>query len=430
MKDTIVDFFRGKSVLILGFGREGKSTLEFLRRELPDLAIAIADQEPVEDDVVKNTTVISGNNYLEACKNYDIIMKAPGIAIKNDLDDATKAKITCQTDLFLRAFGAQTIGVTGTKGKSTTSSLIAHVLRAGGWDAQFAGNIGTPCFEIIDNISEKTPIVLEISSHQLEFAKASPHIAVLLNMYEEHFDHYATPEDYYNAKKNIFRFQSANDLLIYGDIFQHTDKAEIDALPCYKIDITKTEIVPPSEIQTKLLGAHNMLNIQVAAAVASTFGVDGEAFRKAIAEFEPLPHRLEFVGTYRDIKFYNDSIATAQEATINAIKAVGDVDTLILGGLDRGIDYHPLVNFIRNTNIRYVLLLPNTDKRIQEIFAEDHYLQGLYPVKDMHEAVEKAYELTTPSKSCLLSPAAASYNSYKNFEERGKDFKNLIKMLQ
>ena len=431
MKDQVIDFFRNKKVLILGFGREGKSTLDFLRRELPDITVAIADKNEITDeDVVKNTTIISGDNYLEACKDYDLVMKAPGVVIKNDLDDATKAKITSQTDIFLRVFGAQTIGVTGTKGKSTTSSLIAQVLKAGGWDVQFAGNIGTPCFEIIDNINDKTPIVLELSAHQLEYVKASPHIAVLLNIYEEHFDHYATPEDYYNAKKNIYRYQTAGDLLIYGDIFQHADKAEIDALPGYKIDITSTEIVPRSEIRTHLIGDHNMLNIQVAAAIAASFKIDGDVFRKAVADFKPLPHRLEYVGTYRGIKFYNDSIATAQEAVINAIKALGDVDTIILGGMDRGIDYHPLVDFIRNTNIRYVILLPNTEKRFQEIFAESHYLQGIYPVKDMHEAVEEAYKLTTPSKSCLLSPAAASYNSYKNFEERGEDFKNLVKMLQ
>ena len=427
MKDKIVDYLRGKKILILGYGREGKSTLEFIRRELPDAVVAIADQQNI---VVENTTVISGDNYLEVCKDYDLIMKAPGVVIKNDLDDTTKAKITSQTDLFLRVFGPQTIGVTGTKGKSTTSSLIAHVLKAGGWNVQFAGNIGEPCFNIIDSITPESPIVLELSSHQLEYVKASPHIAILLNMYEEHFDHYATPEDYYRAKCNIYRYQNAQDLLIYGDIFQHVNEAEIKALPQFKIDITKTEIVPPSAIHTQLIGAHNMLNIQVAAAIAKTFGVEGEVFRNAVADFKPLPHRLEFVGTFRGIKFYNDSIATAQEAVINAIKAIQDVDTIIIGGLDRGIDYHPLVDYIRGTNVRNVILLPDTDKRIQAIFAEDHYLQGLFPVKDMREAVEQAYKLTTPSKSCLLSPAAASYNTYKNFEERGDDFKKLVSMLQ
>lgn len=429
MKQQIIDALKGKKILILGFGREGKSTLEFIKRELPEAEVAIADQNAISDESVVNITTYTGENYLECCKNYDIIMKAPGVIIKDFLDDATKAKITSQTDLFMQAFGAQTIGITGTKGKSTTSTLTYEVLKAAGKETLLVGNIGKPCFDFLDQITPQTIIVYELSAHQLEFIKASPHIAVLLNLYEEHFDHYLTPEHYYGAKKNIYRYQSANDLLIFGDIFQHATREEIAALPCSKIDITKTEIVPRSEIRTKLIGDHNRLNIQVVAAIAYALRIDGEVFKETVAEFEGLPHRLEFVGTYSHIKFYNDSIATAQEATINAIKALGDVDTVILGGMDRGLDYHPLITFIRHSNIRNVILLPDTDKRMLAIFSEDKYLQGVFRVANMREAVVKAYEVTAPSKSCLLSPAAASYNTYKNFEERGDDFKNLVKKL-
>ncbi len=427
MKNQIIDFLRNKSILILGFGREGKSSLDFIHRELPEANVAIADQQEI---VVENTTVFSGENYLDACKDYDVILKAPGVIIKDALDDATKAKITSQTDLFMRAYHQQVIGVTGTKGKSTTSSLIYHVLKTAGYDTQLVGNIGKPCFDVLDEINQKTTVVFELSAHQLEYIQASPHIAVLLNIYEEHFDHYSTPDDYYNAKKNIYKYQTANDLLIYGDIFQHATPEEIAAAPAIKVDITKTTIIPREQIRTQLIGEHNLLNIQVAAAIAYSFRMNGEVFLNAVASFKPLPHRLEYVGTFRGIKFYNDSIATAQEAVINAIKALGDVDTIILGGMDRGLDYHPLVDFIRHSNIRNVILLPATDERIRQIFAEDRYLQGLFPVKDMREAVELAYKTTSPSKSCLLSPAAASYGFYKNFEERGDDYKNLVNMLQ
>ncbi len=430
MKEQIVNYLRGKKILILGFGREGKSSLNFIRQNLPEATVAIADQNPIDDPDVVNITTITGENYLQACADYDLILKAPGVVIKNDLDDATKAKITSQTDLFMRVYHQHVIGVTGTKGKSTTSSLIHHVLKCAGYDSQLVGNIGKPSFDVIDSINENTIIVYELSAHQLEYIKASPYIAVLLNIYEEHFDHYATPEDYYNAKKNIFRYQTQNDLLIYGDIFQHATPEEIAAVPSAKIDITKKEIIPNDQIRTQLIGAHNRLNIQVAAAIAYVFRIDGEVFKAAIASFQPLPHRLEFVGTFRGIKFYNDSIATAQEAVINAVKALGDVDTLILGGMDRGLDYHPLVDFLRHSNVRNVILLPATAERFRQIFAEDRYLQGLFPVKDMREAVEQAYKLTTPSKSCLLSPAAASYGFYKNFEERGDDYKNLVNMLK
>ena len=430
MKEQIIEKLRGQKILILGFGREGKSTLTFLNRELPDAEIAIADINPIEDESVVKYTTFTGQDYLNCCKDYNIIIKAPGVAIKNDLPDSEKAKITSQTDLFLQAYRNQTIGITGTKGKSTTSSLIYHILQKTGKKSVLVGNIGKPCFDFLDEITPETIVVFEISAHQLEYVKASPHYAILLNIYEEHFDHYATPEDYYSAKKNIFRLQQTGDLLVYGDIFQHATQAELDAVPSFKIDIEKTEVVPKNQIRTALLGEHNLKNIEAAAAVAYALRIDGEAFLDAVASFQGLPHRLQYVGTFRGIKFYNDSIATAQEATINAVKAVGDVDTLILGGMDRGLDYHPLVDFLKHSNVRNILLLPDTGAKIEQIFAEDRYVQGLIRVKNMEEAVKMAYEVTNPSQSCLLSPAAASYGFYKDFQERGEDYCRLVNMLQ
>ena len=430
MKDQIIEQLRDKTILILGFGREGRSSLKFIYDNLPHAVVAIADQNPIDDDVVKNTTVISGKDYLSACKDYDVILKAPGVIIKDELDAETKAKITSQTDLFMQAYRKQIIGVTGTKGKSTTSSLIHHVLANNGFDSRLVGNIGKPCFDIIDEIKPQTVIVYELSAHQLEYIKASPYIAVLLNIYEEHFDHYSTPDDYYNAKKNIFKYQIEYDVLIYGDIFQHCTNEEIKNAKATKINILEKTFVDPATVETKLIGEHNMRNIQVAAAIARIFGINIYRFLKAIKTFEPLPHRLEYVGTFHGIKFYNDSIATAGEAVINAIKAIGDVDTIILGGMDRGLDYHPLVDFIRKSAVRNVILLPDTAERFQNVFNEEHYTQGLFPVSNMEEAVKKAYEVTAAGKSCILSPAAASYGFYKNFEERGDDYKKLIAMLQ
>ena len=430
MKEQIIEKLRGQKILILGFGREGKSTLAFLNRELPDAEIAIADINPIEDESVVKYTTFTGPEYLNCCKDYNVIIKAPGVSIKNDLPDSEKAKITSQTDLFLQAYRNQTIGITGTKGKSTTSSLIYHILQETGKKSVLVGNIGKPCFDFLDEITPETIVVFEISAHQLEYVKASPHYAILLNIYEEHFDHYATPEDYYSAKKNIFRLQQTGDLLVYGDIFQHTTQAELDAVPSFKIDIEKTEVIPKNQIKTTLLGEHNLKNIEAAAAVAYALRIDGEAFLNAVASFQGLPHRLQYVGTFRGIKFYNDSIATAQEATINAVKAVGDVDTLILGGMDRGLDYHPLVDFLKHSNVRNILLLPDTGEKIAQIFAEDRYVQGLIHVKNMEEAVKMAYDVTNPSQSCLLSPAAASYGFYKDFQERGEDYCRLVNMLQ
>ena len=432
MKQEIIDYLSNKKILILGYGREGKSAFNFLRQSLPNYTnhVAIADQKPLptEDKAALNSiNIITGDDYLKTTADYDVVIKSPGIPIKDSLGKNEKKKLTSLTDLFLRFSKNKIIGVTGTKGKSTTSSLIYHILKENNKDVVLVGNIGKPCFDYIDIITEKTIVVFELSSHQLEFVQASPNVAILLNIYQEHLDHYSSAEDYYAAKKNIFRYQTANDLLIYGDIFQHCTKDELDSCPAQKIDIYHDIDIPRETIKTNLIGEHNYYDILAASAACKTFGLSNEEILNAVAIFHGLPHRLEYIGKYRDIKFYNDSIATAQEAVINAIKAVEDVDTIILGGMDRGLDYHPLVNFLRNTKIRNIILLPDTINSFKTIFAEAPYSQKLIPVENMAQAVKTAYEVTAKKHSCLLSPAAASYGFYRNFEERGNDFCILVK---
>ena len=423
MKQDIIDFLRDKSILILGYGREGKSALEFVQANLPGANYAVASQEEL---IIENVHTYWGDDYLDAVKEYDVVIKSPGVVIKDYLDDEQKAKITSLTDLFMRFTKNPIIGITGTKGKSTTSSLIYHILHNSNRDAILVGNIGKPCFDVIDDINPETIIVFEMSCHQLEFIQASPHIALLLNIYEEHFDHYTTPEGYFEAKKNIFRHQSADDILIYGDIFQHASHEEIDALPMRKINIYHDINIPRKDIKTSLIGEHNYYDILAAAAACEACGVTEDEILKAVETFRGLPHRLEYVGDFKGIKFYNDSIATAQEAVVNAIKAIGNVDTIILGGMDRGLDYHVLVEFIRTTPIRNVLLLPNTVESFERIFNEAPHSQVLMPVENMEAAVKTAFEVTAEGHTCLLSPAAASYGFYKNFEERGKDFCRLV----
>ena len=194
-----------------------------------------------------------------------------------------------------------------------------------------------------------------------------------------------------------------------------------------KLDIYHDINIPREFIKTNLIGEHNYYDILAASAACEECGVAQDDILNAVATFNGLPHRLEYVGEFKGIKFYNDSIATAQEAVISAVKAIGDVDTLILGGMDRGLDYHILVDFLRSSSVRNVILLPNTIESFERIFNEAPHKQLLIPVENMTQAVEKSYELTAKGHTCLLSPAAASYGFYKNFEERGKDFCNLVK---
>lgn len=425
MKNDIIQFLRGKSILILGYGREGHSALEFIQKNLPDAAVAVADINRIEIDGV---LTFYGPDYLKHCKDFDVIIKSPGVAIKNDISDEDKEKVTSLTDLFLCFCQNPIIGITGTKGKSTTSSLVYHILNHCGKKALLTGNIGQPCFDIIDQLDYETIVVFELSCHQLEYVRTSPHVSILLNLYEEHFDHYAKPEDYFRAKKNIYRFQSSEDLLIYGDIFEHATREEIEALDSETVEISSINI-DDGDIHTSLLGEHNKNDIRAAVRACEGFGLTRSECLQAVEDFHGLPHRLEYVGEYHNIKFYNDSIATAQEAVIKAIQALGNVDTLILGGMDRGLDYHPLVDFLRDSSVRNILLLPNTSRKFMGLFNEKNYRQCLYEVKDMRAAVEKAFKETAPGKICLLSPAAASYGFYKNFAERGEDYINKIKEI-
>ena len=426
MKNKIIEFLEGKKILIIGFGREGKSAYKFIKDNIKNYELVIADKNDIEID--DNIKTFCGDNYLEAIKYCDIAIKSPGIIIKDYISNEDKQKITSLTDLFLRFCPNKIIGVTGTKGKSTTSSLIYHILKENKFDTYLIGNIGIPCFDVIDKVKKDTVLVYELSCHQLEFVKASPSISVLLNLYEEHLDHYIDINAYINAKKNIYKYQNANDYLIYGDVWNYISKDEIEKIKSKKIYIEDNQLnIKYDDIKTSLIGDHNKKNIITACIVVSILGISVNDALDAVKTFKGLEHRLEFVGEFNNIKFYNDSIATAQEAVINAVESLKNVNTIILGGMDRGLDYTALMKYLSTSSVENIILLPDTNKRMRETLNIFTHNKQIYDVKDMDEAVKLSYQYTKHNKICLLSPAAASYGFYLNFEKRGEHFKKLVK---
>lgn len=437
MKNKIYEFLNNKSILILGFGKEGKSTYNLIREKYKDINIGIADMKEITDlDVVndKNITFHIGENYLDACYNYDVIIKGPGVIIKDYLPDDIKHKITCQTDLFVRYCPCKMIGITGTKGKSTTSSLMYHILKNIGKKTILMGNIGVPVFDTIDSLDNDTICVMELGCHQLEYMKSSPNISVILNIYEEHLDHYVDFNHYVNAKKNIYKYQSKEDYILLGDSPLLKDEY-INSNVLYeninfKINddnlIIEDVLIPISDIKTKLVGKHNLYNILVCLTIIKILGFNLKESIKTISSFNGLPHRMEYVGKYKDITFYDDSIATSCESVIFAIEALKNVDTVIIGGMERNIDYEELVGYLDKSMVNNILLLPDTNNRIKTIFDSIGSNKNTVLVDDMEDAVEKAYKFTKKGKICLLSPAAASYNMYKNFEQRGEHFKQMV----
>ena len=214
--EEIVKKLVGKNIAILGFGKEGKSTYNFIRKHLPDIPLTVLDKAAitVDDDKV---TIVSGDGYLNNLEKYDLIIKSPGISLKDIDYSKIQDKITSQLELLLEVNRKNIIGITGTKGKSTTTSLMYEVLKAQRDNVFLLGNIGIPVFDMIEEYNNQSLLVIEMSSHQLEFVKNSPHIAVILNLFQDHLDHDGSLEHYHNNKMNIFKYQTADDYAIYAD---------------------------------------------------------------------------------------------------------------------------------------------------------------------------------------------------------------------
>lgn len=440
----IKDLTENKSICILGFGREGRATLDILSEYCDPSSVAIADInsiDPAASGLSGDIKLICGNDYQKSLDEFDIVFKSPGIVLEKQPDEL-KCTITSETQVFFEVYREQIIGITGTKGKSTVTSLIYHILKTSGKKCCIAGNIGIPVFNIVKDMDSETLVVCELSCHQLEYMTVSPAAAVFLNLYEEHLDHYGSMERYYNAKKNIYLYQDEEDcLLINSDIAPKDEDGLVFAIsdkdPEADIYVSggvvelrfsgESYTIPADRI--KLLGTHNHFNIAAAYFMTSPF-VSTEEFETALCSFDPLAHRLEYVGTFRGIRWYDDSISTACATAVEAVKSVPDAGTILIGGMDRGIDYSPLTEFLGASDVN-VICMETSGKRVYDMMcgsaSED--TGRIRYVPHLEDAVNLAADITPAGKSCVLSPAAASYGIFKNFEERGDAFKKLVKAL-
>ncbi|MCC8164439.1 MAG: UDP-N-acetylmuramoyl-L-alanine--D-glutamate ligase [Lachnospiraceae bacterium] len=431
---------KGKKVLILGFGREGRSTLRRILEVGGYRALAIADQRAADPEA--EIPFLSGAHYMDTLDDYDLVFKSPGIVLPED-PSSYRCRVTSQMELFLEEYGARTIGVTGTKGKSTTTTLLYHILQEAGRDVVLAGNIGIPAFDILEKIGPETVPVCEFSCHQLEYIHVSPHIAILLNIHEEHLDHYGSFERYAASKHQIYLHQKAGDLLFCGadvlpengtcqaDIFSVSDHDDNAAV---RLDGTQISFAGRSyQIPTEgfhMLGHHNHLDVAFAYAICCVMGLSNEEFDRSLRSYEPLPHRLRFIGERDGVRYYDDSISTIGDTAIQALKSVPSVGTILIGGMDRGIDYDDLIEFLANHPVPHIILMYATGRRILDEIREQYPdfpgQERLLYAETLTEAVAQARALTRPGEACVLSPAAASYGIFKNFEERGDVFRELV----
>lgn len=458
--------FRNKKILILGMGREGMDSFLFFRKLFPDKVLGLADKSNFEKLDLKTKKALKkdkrikiyfGKDYLLSIFDYDTVLKTPGIPY--DLPEIAgaeeKKKITSQTEIFLEYCQGRVIGITGTKGKSTTASLIYDILKQAGVRTYLIGNIGKPVLSFLLSGNKNDVFVYEMSCHQLCGIKKSPQIAVLLNIFKEHLDYYKTFEKYQKAKENIFRYQKKDDFLVVNydqkslreiakkaiakKVFFSIEKkishliffgAFLKKHYIYFVNSKrkKEKIIKITEIP--LRGRFNLLNVAAAVSVAGILNIRAKDVRRAIRNFKPLACRLEFVGGFKNIEFYNDSLSTIPETAIAAIDAMeGKVDTLIMGGFDRGQDFKKLAMKILKSRARNLILLPETGDRISReifVFRKRDSLKVFF-VFSMRDAVKVAFKITGNKGVCLLSPASPSFGMFKDYQERGNLFKKYIK---
>ncbi|MBI1956291.1 MAG: UDP-N-acetylmuramoyl-L-alanine--D-glutamate ligase [Acidobacteria bacterium] len=461
---------RDKTILILGLGREGQSTYRYLRAAFPEKELGLADQLPLEkleSEVAEKIRSDSrlrlhlGPDYLGSLTEYDSIVKSPGIPVTLPaLRQAVKAgkQITSHSAIFFASCPGKIIGVTGTKGKSTTASLIHTILERASYPTFLVGNIGAPALDMLPQAGADTVFVYELSSHQLLDLRQSPPMAVLLNVVPEHLDYYQNFDQYVAAKENITRHQTERDALVYDA--DHEIPREIASrsrarrFACslnvqawrpvptpagcfleedwivYRSEQGKQEQVVRVQ-DVPLLGRFNLGNVAAAVAVGKLAGVSNDRIAEAVRGFQPLEHRLELVGTYGGVTYYNDAIATVPEATMAALDTLGEaVETILLGGADRHLDFSCLAKRLLRSNIKTVILFPPTGESIWQAVCEQSSTASALPrhffVNSMEEAVALAKQHTAKGRICLHSPASASFGLFRDYRHRGTLFKRLV----
>jgi UDP-N-acetylmuramoylalanine--D-glutamate ligase len=462
---SILSELRGKRVLILGFGREGRSTLSFLRERAPDAEISIADRRTLDEmsaleqaaiAALPTGRVLLGPDYLGAVSEAEVIVRAPGLS--PDAPPLQQARgsgtrITSLVNLFFDVAPGRVIGVTGTKGKSTTTSAIHTVLRDAGLDARLGGNIGIPLLSCLDGATDQTVFVVELSSFQLSDLERSPHVAVIQNVVREHLDYHGTFERYVDAKANIARHQGPGDYVVFNGCHE-VPTALASLSPGRKIAFglepspeaacfvagdwlvhrangRTRPVVPVADVP--LPGAHNLLNVMPAIVVGRLLGVDVAGIATSIRSLRPLPHRLEIVHQWRGRDFYNDSLSTVPEAAMAALSALGGRRiVLIAGGHDRGQEWFELADAILRANVGAVVLLPETGPRLMAALQQRAASQPgvdaptMLPAATMPEAVRCAVDASEPGSAILLSPAAASFGVFRDYEDRGNQFRDAV----
>ncbi len=430
-------------IAIAGFRLEGESNYRYWSAD-PNNEITIVDQQQPDRDIPAGVNTIIGDDAFDKLQDFDLVIRTAGLSPRKI---KTNGKIWSGTNEFFAKCPAQIIGVTGTKGKGTTASLIASILEAAGKKVWLLGNIGVPALDSLTEIKADDIVVFELSSFQLWDLERSPHVAVVLLVEPDHLNVHSDFDDYVNAKTNIRRFQKPDDICVFHPTDAYSrkiaessgnGKAVRYGVPddggVYAKDLSfcQNEHIICSTQALQLLGNHNVENACAAITVAKAYDVSDADIEVGLRNFKSLPHRIEFIREVDGVKYYNDSFSSAPTASVAAVKSFAQPEILILGGIDKGADFSVLIDTIKlQGNIKSVIIMGEIRHKLAKIF-ENAELDTHIEVTDSHElrpVVELAKSFAEPGDAVLLSPGCASFDMFKDFYDRGDQFRDIVNSL-
>ncbi|MEK9200414.1 MAG: UDP-N-acetylmuramoyl-L-alanine--D-glutamate ligase [Patescibacteria group bacterium] len=418
--------YKDKKVAVLGWGVDTKDVSGWLLKQGAKITVFDKKSEIEKDNRFEWRL---GQELFEDLEGFDVAVRSPGIyRHRKDIVEAEKAgvEITSKTKIFFDVCPARIIGVTGTKGKGTTSTLIYEMLKKGGKDVYLAGNIGLGMFEYFDKLTTDSWMVLELSSAQLIDLHKSPHIAAIVMTTSDHLDWHKDQQEYWDAKANLTRYQTDSDWAVINNGYEGSRWVGSQGKG-------KKVFASPEDFvgDVRMKGEHQRQNVAVAAAVAKIVGVDEKIVHKVAAAFKGLEHRLEEVATVNGVTYYDDSISTVPETAIAAIKSFSENIVLIAGGSEKNSDFSELGKEIVNCgHMRGVILIGEMTDRIEKAIEQAgggiKIVKGL---KTMRRVVQEAENLAKKGDVVALSPAAASFGMFKNYKDRGNQFKKEVERL-
>lgn len=474
-----IDDLASKKVAILGMGIEGVALATFLSGKCASLALLdrapedqILAKQPQSASILANEQIQKtfGSDYLSRLSDFDVVFRSPGIPfLTPQIQAALEAgvEISSQIKLFFQLSPAKIIGVTGTKGKGTTASLILDMLknnmknekRAAYDHSQpniyLAGNIGEPAVSLLPKLKENDWVILELSSFQLQDLDRSPQIAVVLNISSDHLDYHADIDEYRDAKLSIVKFQSKEDAAIINMDYltSYTFSAATSARSYFfsghnviddgafvrksgsleevVLNLNGELSVVCNNSEIKLVGHHNLENIAAAALAARLAGAEVASIRQAAMQFEGLPHRLEKIATIKGVEVYNDSFSTNPDPSIAAIKAFSNDKLLILGGSSKGASFDELAGIISASNVKSIALIGDESQAIKAALVASRYSGQIFEAEyDLKSAVDKLIGSSRPGDVLIFSPACASFDMFNNYKDRGDQFRSIVKQIE